>query len=124
MNAAQSAFGRTLHVNVDEHVPLPHFSMSGDFNAKTKSVPSVSVSWYAHGALFNHAAVFGEAGPEYALPLNQRTLQPLANGISGNLAPGGGGNTINMSVQVDGSENPEQFALRLARKLKREMQTI
>ncbi|MGN9233958.1 hypothetical protein ACTM8Z_01440, partial [Atopobiaceae bacterium HCP3S3_D6] len=45
--------------------PLPHFSMSGDFNAQTGSVPVVGVSWYATGGVFGRPTVVGvgDAGP-------------------------------------------------------------
>ena len=53
--------------------------MSGDFNAKTKQVPSVSVQWYAKGAVFDNATIIptlyglkgvGEAGPEAVAPVD------------------------------------------------------
>lgn len=61
------------------NIALPHFSMSGDFNAKTKQVPSVSVQWYAKGAVFDNATIIptmyglkgvGEAGPEAVAPVD------------------------------------------------------
>lgn len=60
-------------------IAVPHFSMSGDFNAKTKQVPSVSVQWYAKGAVFDNATIIptlyglkgvGEAGPEAVAPVD------------------------------------------------------
>ena len=60
-------------------IAVPHFSMSGDFNAKTKQVPSVSVHWYAKGAVFDNATIIptlyglkgvGEAGPEAVAPVD------------------------------------------------------
>ena len=47
-----------------------------------KGIPSFSVKWNAKGGFFNKPTVLqglGEAGPEYALPLNERSLLPLAN---------------------------------------------
>ena len=61
------------------NIAVPHFSMIGSFNAQTNSVPSVSVSWYAHGAVFDRATIIptmsgykgvGEAGPEAVSPVS------------------------------------------------------
>lgn len=47
----------------DGDIKLPHFKMSGSFNAQTGSVPSVDVSWYrkamASGMILNGATIFG-----------------------------------------------------------------
>lgn len=46
------------------------------------SVPNFNVNWYAKGGLFTNAAVFGEAGDEAALPLeNQRVMKRIAGAI-------------------------------------------
>ena len=45
------------------------------------SLPKFSIKWNAKGAVFTKPTVFqgvGEAGTEYALPLNERSLAPLA----------------------------------------------
>lgn len=34
----------------NSYIPLPHFSMSGSFDARTRRVPSVGVNWYANAA--------------------------------------------------------------------------
>lgn len=62
----------------------PHFSIAGKFSLDPPSVPKIDVSWYAKGALFTGPTIipangFGEAGKEYALPLNEMSLTPLAN---------------------------------------------
>lgn len=65
---------------------LPHFSIDGKFSLNPPSVPKFGISWYAKGALFTKPTIipangFGEAGNEYALPLNKTSLSPLANMI-------------------------------------------
>lgn len=37
---------RSTKLQFDQHIALPRFTMSGSFNAKTRSAPTVSVSWY------------------------------------------------------------------------------
>lgn len=65
------------------HINLPHFSVSGGvppFGLGGKgSMPSMSVSWYANGAVFDRPTLFatpfgykgvGEAGPETVSPVS------------------------------------------------------
>lgn len=68
-------------------IKVPSFSVTGGkapwgFMGKG-SLPKVSVTWHAKGGLFTGPTIipangFGEAGHEYALPLNRTTLKPLA----------------------------------------------
>lgn len=63
--------------------------------------PKLSIHWNKDGALFTHKTIrmegFAEAGDnEYALPLNQRTLQPLAEGIVANMMFESQNNTLLM----------------------------
>ena len=59
------------------HVPLPHFSISpagwkvGDL--LKGSIPSLGVSWYKEGGIFDKATLagIGEAGPEAVVPLDK-----------------------------------------------------
>lgn len=62
---------------------LPHFSMSGSFNAQTGSVPSVNVSWYKSGGVFSSPSVIGvgEAGREAVVPLKPSVLRGIGEGI-------------------------------------------
>lgn len=63
-------------------IKLPHISVTGKLSLMPPSVPKIGIEWYAKGGLFNGATVvpgIGEAGPEYALPLNERSLRPLAS---------------------------------------------
>lgn len=74
---------------------LPHLSIKGEFSLTPPSVPTFGIDWYAHGGVFNGPSVIGvgEAGSEYALPLNRQSLQPLAEGIF-ELMPQGGGDLL------------------------------
>ena len=67
---------------------LPHISVTGGeapYGIGGKgSLPKFSIKWYAKGGLFTGPTIlpangFGEADPEYALPLNETTLSPLAD---------------------------------------------
>lgn len=65
---------------------LPHISIDGKFSLNPPSVPKFNIRWNAKGALFTKPTIipangFGEAGNEYALPLNRTSLAPLANMI-------------------------------------------
>lgn len=72
------------------NIKLPHISISWDtsgWKAKAAQLlgfdgwPNIGVSWYAKGGYFTGPTVLsglGEAGDEYALPLNKTTLAPLA----------------------------------------------
>lgn len=70
---------------------IPHISVTGGvapFGIGGKgSLPKFNITWNAKGGLFKAPTViatqnglngFGEAGNEYALPLNERSLTPLA----------------------------------------------
>jgi phage-related protein len=54
-------------------IKLPHFSIRGEFSLKPPSVPSLDVSWYASGGIFNRPSVIGvgEAGTEAVLPIDR-----------------------------------------------------
>lgn len=64
-------------------ITMPHFSVTGSMNPIdwfTQGTPSVSVKWYAAGAIFKRPTIFdtpagmkgvGEAGAEAVLPLNR-----------------------------------------------------
>ena len=62
---------------------LPHFSMSGKFDAQSGSVPSVHVNWYASGGVFSSPSVIGvgEAGDEAVIPLRPSVLRGIGEGI-------------------------------------------
>lgn len=105
---------------LNQSLALPHFSMSGSFDAKTKKVPKVNVSWYAKGFLVDDPTLIGigagEAGPEGLIPLN-----PFWDKLDSFGEKLQGGNTFNVTLNVDGAENPEQYAQRFARELNRQV---
>lgn len=76
------------------HIKLPHFSIQGKFSLDPPSVPKLKIDWYAKGGVFTKPTVlsgFGEAGTEYALPLNERSLTPLATMLNKLTTQGEGG---------------------------------
>jgi len=58
------------------HIKLPHFKLDGEFSLKNMTVPKLSVTWNAQGAIFTKPYIFGnqgvgEAGPEAVLPISK-----------------------------------------------------
>lgn len=93
LRAIQSAFAST-QLSFNQHVQLPHFTLSGIFDPRTGSVPSVSVAWYkraaTQGARFSSPTVIGvgdASQPE--LLIGETTLYEQISE-----AAGGGGDTI------------------------------
>ena len=108
------------------NIQVPHFSMSGSFDAQTGSVPTVSVSWYAKGGIFAQPTIFatpfgykgvGEAGPEAVLPID--TLR----GYIEDALDRSTGNIFNINMTVDGAQDPSSFAVEFSRELKQMMRT-
>ena len=66
---------------------LPHFRMSGSIDPRSGSVPTVSVSWYARGGIFDGASIVGvgERGPEAVVPLSGSRMQPFADAVADGL---------------------------------------
>lgn len=92
------------------HIPLPHFSLSGSFNPLKGQIPMIGVNWYAKGGIFTKPTLFaanggyngvGEAGPEAALPLNDKTLGGIGKGIVDALGGEFGGTQIVIQVNAD-----------------------
>ena len=108
------------------HIPLPHFAVSPpgwSFGDLLKgSIPSLGIEWYAKGGIFENASVIGvgEEGREAVVPLQGEYMRPFARAIAEEM---GGGNTIIVNNYIDGTENPEEFAVRLSRQLKMELRT-
>ena len=56
--------------NLLSGLKLPHFKLSGEFSLKNKTVPHLSVDWYAQGGIFDSPTIagIGEAGAEAVVP--------------------------------------------------------
>lgn len=105
------------------HFNLPHFSVSGGkapFGIGGKgSMPKFSVKWYAEGGIFDDPSLIGvgEKGAEAVIPLD-----PFWKKLD-NLERSGGDVTINNTITVDGAEDPEDWAMRFAERLRMEVRT-
>ena len=103
------------------NIQVPHFTMTGAFDAKTNKVPEVKVDWYGQGGIFTHPTIIGtpwgwkgvgESGAEAVLPIDL-----LKNYIEDSV----GVPTVNVYMDVDGAESPEAWAADFARELKQQM---
>jgi hypothetical protein len=106
------------------NLQLPHISVTGGeapfgIGGKGK-LPSFSVEWYAKALenpyMFTDATLFGagERGDEI-LYGRQALMEDIRDAV------GRGGTTINNYITVNGAEDPEDYANRLARTLKLQM---
>lgn len=60
--------------NLLSGLKLPHFKLSGEFSLKNKTVPHLSVDWYAQGGIFNSPTIAGIGeipGGEAVVPLDK-----------------------------------------------------
>ena len=112
-------------------LPLPHFGIKpkgweiGDL-LKGK-IPSLGIDWYAKGGFFKGPTVLsglGEAGNEYALPLNDRTMTPLASLLAqklNNIVPSQPQELYaDVYVNVGDGELVEKISRKIALKTRRE----
>ena len=90
----QGAFNSTSF-NFASYIRLPHFGMSGSFNAETGEVPSVWVNWYDKGGIFTSPTIIGvgEKRPEFVGALDD--LREIVHEES---------NTANVTINVYGSD--------------------
>lgn len=108
--------------NFDWELPkikLPHFSVSGSANPInwiTEGVPKISVDWYKTGGIFNSPSIIGvgEAGSEAVVPLDK--FWSKMDRIQG-------GNTFNISMTINGAEDPQAWARKFVRELELEMRS-
>ena len=119
VDAMERELGRSLK---GPSIQVPHFQMVGEFNAKTKSVPSVNVSWWAKGGIFQRPTIIptmygmqgvGEAGAEAVLPIDL-----LKGYIETAMEKGSTGNTVNINMTVDGAKDPGAWAAEFTSDLK------
>lgn len=110
-----------LHIGkIFSGMKLPHFKISGGkapFGLMGKGTkPSIDVSWYAKGGIMSQPTLFGggEAGDEAIVPLDPfwKKLEEA------------GGNTFNITMNVDGAENPDLWARRFTHSLELEMRAL
>ena len=107
----------TVRVNVAAgSVKLPHFSMSGSFNAQTGGVPTVGVRWFKTGAIFKRPVFgMGEAGAEVSMPLYGRYMRPFAAALAGEMPQSGGTvNYVEITVNAAPGDDGERVAVELA----------
>lgn len=111
---------RTMFKNTklefNQKIAVPHFSMSGSFDAQTGSVPSVNVSWYRkamdNAYLLNGATIFGamngrylgggEAGSEMVVGTD-KMMQMIREAS-------GGGITMNQTINSPKALNASEIA--------------
>lgn len=90
-------------------VKIPHFYMTGNFNAETKEVPRVGVNYFAKGGIVDRATlgIVGEAGKEAIVPLenNTRGLDLLAEKLLNRMPQGSSNDNSNgdLVLMIDGS---------------------
>ena len=110
---------RNTNFSFEQHIRVPHFSMSGSFNAETGGTPSVSTSWYDKATsspyVFRNPTIFG-AGERH-----DEILYGRENLLRDIREASGGGTTV--YVTVNGAENPEDWAIRFAKEFKLQART-
>lgn len=84
VNAMRNAFASTSF-RFNSYIPLPHFYLAGTFDARSGSVPSVGVSWYAkaaeQGARFTSPTIIGVGdATQPELLLGEDKLKELVRG--------------------------------------------
>lgn len=112
----QGAFARTSF-RFNSYIPLPHFSMSGSFDARSRRVPTVGVNWYSRaateGARFTAPQIIGVGDarqPE--ILLGEEKLKELV---------GGRPVVVNMTVNGAPGQNVNELADAVAIKLQRQL---
>lgn len=119
LNGVKKLFSDTKF-KFNQSLKLPHFSMSGSFDAKTKKVPKVSVKWYAKAMdqpyLFDQPTFFGagERGAE-VLYGRDRLLGDIKDAVSGS----SGDVIINLNYNAsDDANDMMKDVVRIARRYK------
>ena len=121
ISSVNSALSVTLR---GPNIQVPHFSLTGAFDAKTGAVPTVKVAWYAKGGIFQNPTILatpygfkgvGESGAEAVLPIDL-----LKNYIS-DAIDASPASIVNVEMTVNGAEDPEAWAADFARSIKQQM---
>jgi TP901 family phage tail tape measure protein len=106
------------------HIPLPHFSISPSgwkmSDLLKGKIPKLGVSWYATGGIFDSPQVIGVGdakSPEAVTPID-KLKGYVKEAVQ---ESGGAGYVVNNYITVNGAEDPDDWAMRFARTLKREM---
>ena len=112
--------------NIFSNLRLPHFSVSGGSapwgigGMGTK--PTFSVDWYkkakAQPYVFDTPTLFGAGDTSDEMLYGRANLM---NDIREAVGGQGTNNTYNITINVDGAEEPEDYARRLARQLQMEL---
>ena len=112
--------------NATLKVKIPHFYMTGQFNAETREVPRVGVNYFAKGGIVDRATlgIIGEAGREAVIPLqnNMGGIQEIATLITSMMPQGNNSNSFgdgDLTLMIDGSVIGK-VALKQLRKMQRQ----
>lgn len=108
------------------HLSVPSVHVSGGkapFGIGGKgSLPKFSVTWSAKGGILDGATLIGagEAGKEAIVPLERNTswMNTFADKVADRSS--GKSNVFNITMTVDGSENPEEWGGRFIKSLQRQ----
>ena len=114
-----------FHFNISmPHIPLPHFSISPSgwkmSDLLKGKIPKLGVSWYATGGIFDSPQIIGVGdakSPEAVTPID-KLKGYVKEAVQ---ESGGAGYVVNNYITVNGAEDPDDWAMRFARTLKREM---
>ena len=117
INTLKGMFSST-HFSFNQHIDVPHFSMSGNFDAKTGATPTVTTRWYRVAEstpyLFTGPTLFGAGEHDDEILYGREALLK-------DIKEASGGAEIHNTFYIDGTENPEEFAHRFVRQMKMEM---
>ena len=104
------------------HIKLPHFRMTGKFDAKEGTVPEVYIEWYkkaaSQGAIFSSPQIIGvgdASQPEMLIGENT-----LFDSIRKAVRDVSGAAVFYNTITVNGAEDPEEWTREFIRTLQRE----
>ena len=111
-----------------DNIKLPHFNISGGTapwgigGKGTK--PSISISWYARGGVFDSPSVIGvgEAGREAVIPLSGPNMKPFADAIASAMPDGRNVNITNYFT-INESSNAEDVAEQVGMRIQQILRT-